>query len=122
MISETAVRTALVELIRSNDAKARVHRRVRYPKQNRIEDFKLLYLDEDKLINCYMVRRVRRTPVVKDSIPPRLVAVEYEYQIRFRFGLVDNHHDAIASEETAQARVASLPAVLEADNRLGLGA
>jgi hypothetical protein len=120
MVSEAAVRSALIAQIAANDAKAVVHRRIRYPRQGRIDEFNKIYRDEDGRINCYMVRRVRRTPVLK-GVPLRLASVEYEYEIRFRYGLQDDEDDAVASEEAAQAKIDSLALLLEADTTLGLG-
>lgn len=121
MISESEVRSALIGKIRENDAKARVHRRIRYPKQNRIADYYNLLRDEDNLFNAYMLRRVRRMPTLK-GIPQRLVAVEHLYEIRFYFGLKDDDDDSVATEEIVQSKLESLAALVEADTSLGLGA
>lgn len=124
MIGESTVRTGLVNKIKENDPKARVHRRIRYPKFNRTAEYLNLLRDEDNLFNAYMIRRVRRTPFLK-GIPKRLIAVEYEYEIRFYYGLKDDDDDSVATEEIAQAKIDSLAAVIEAETEqgpLGLGA
>jgi hypothetical protein len=103
------------------DSKARVHRRYRYPAQNRLADWVAIYRDTDgKTVNAYMVRRVRRFPTMK-GIPGRLAKVEHVYEIRFYFGLFDSGDDAAASEEIAQARIEAQAAAFEADVTLGLG-
>jgi hypothetical protein len=124
MISETTIRSALVAIIAQNDSKARVYRRIRFVKQGRIEEFNAIYRDEDGIINCYMVRRLRRRPNL-GGVPQRLKSVEFDYEIRFRYGMrddVDVADGGNPSEEIAQANIDSLAALFEADNTLGLGA
>ena len=121
MVSETTIRTAVVNKIIAVDATARVHRRRRYPKQERIEEYRSLFLGTNGTINAYMIRRLHRVPSVH-GVPKRLVSVTYGYEIRFYFGLTDSDNDGAASEETAQARIDQLATAFEADNTLGLGA
>ena len=121
MVSETQLRSAIVAKVRAGDSKARVHRRWRYGAQNRLAELIAIYRDEDGRLNAYFIRRLRRFPTMKKGIPNRLTKVEYDYEIRFYFGLLDSDEDDVASEEIAQARVDSLAAGFEADATLGLG-
>lgn len=108
-------------LIREHDSAAQVHRRRRYPKDGRIDEYQRLYMsDELKLINAYSIRRFRREPLMR-GIPGRLVSVTYDFGIRFYRHLIDTDDDGAASEETAQAAIDSLAAKFEADITLGLG-
>ena len=108
-------------MIRGVNPPAKVHRRRRFPQQERSEEYQRLYLDEDGVINTYMIRRLHRVPSLH-GIPRRLVSVTYGYEIRFYRGLSDSDDDGAASEEIAQLLIDQLAAVLEADNTLGLGA
>jgi hypothetical protein len=119
-VTETQVRSAVVAKLRENDATARVHRRWRYPSQNRIAEWVNLFRGDDGQINSYQVRRVRRFPTMQ-GVPKRLIKTEYVYEIKFHFGLIDSEEDSAASEEAAQARIDSLAALMEADVTLGLG-
>jgi hypothetical protein len=124
MISEPTLRSALVVKIKENDPKARVHRRIRYPKANRIAEYLNLLRDEDNLFNAYMIRRVRRTPTLR-GIPQRLVQVEHQYEIRCYFGLKDDDDDSVATEEIVTAKLEALAALIETETEqgpLGLGA
>ncbi|MGA9769306.1 MAG: hypothetical protein WBV94_09715 [Blastocatellia bacterium] len=120
MIAESALRSAIVAIIQSSDSTARVHRRWRYPSQNNLAQWLELFRDENQKINTYWVRRVRRIPFLS-GVPKRLARVEYVYEIRFYFGLIDSDVNEEASEELAQAAIDSLAGLFEADNSLGLG-
>ncbi|MEK6323624.1 MAG: hypothetical protein AABN33_18440 [Acidobacteriota bacterium] len=120
MVSESAIRTAIVAKIREADDTAKVHRRWRYPAQNRLAEFANLFRDEQGKINGYMMRRIRRDPEMR-GIPARLVSVSQIFAIRFYSQLIDNDDPAIASEENTQARIDALAAEFETDVQMGLG-
>src|SRR5262245_47382222 len=116
MQTEAQIRTAIAAKLQSVDVAARVHRRVRYPKQNSIAEFVALFRESElKRINGYMIRRVRLVPTLH-GIPRRLVSIIYTYEIRFYFGLIDNDDDQVASEEAAQAKIDAQAAAFHADN------
>jgi hypothetical protein len=120
MIEEPTLKSAIAATVQANDALARVHRRWRYPSQNRIAQWLELFRDDDQKINTYWIRRLRRIPFLS-GVPKRLAKVEYVYEIRFYFGLIDSDVDAEASEELAQAKIDSLAGLFEADSTLDLG-
>lgn len=124
MISEAQLRTTLVQKIQSFDSEARVHRRRRFPAQNRLSEYARLFREGGTgKVNGYMIRRLRRKPLFHGvSRQRRLVSVTYDYQIRFYYGIHDADDDGAASEETAQLKIDLLAEALEADLSLGLGA
>jgi hypothetical protein len=122
MKTEAQIRAAIAAKIQAFDSLARVHKRIRYPKENRLDEWVRLFVEESsKLINGYMIRRTRRFPEMV-GIPGRLRSVTHEYEISFRYSLVDNDDASLASEEIAQAKIENLAASFEADMQLGLGA
>jgi hypothetical protein len=121
MITEAQLRTAIVQTIQAADAAARVHRRRRYPQQNRLAEYTRLFREaESGLINGWMVRRLRRAPALH-GIPQRLVSVTFDFGVRFYYSLIESDDDAVASEEAAQLKIETVAAQFEADATLGLG-
>jgi len=120
MISETRIRTAIVGVIRSADAAAKVYPRFRYPAQARLKEFADLFRDDTGKINAYMIRRIRRTPEIR-GIPGRLIKVTHAYKIRFYAHLIDSDDPLVASEEIAQLKIETLSALFESDVTLGFG-
>lgn len=120
MISEPTLRTKLVEKIQAIDQNAKVYRRRRYPAQNRIKAYTDLFIDEDKRVNGYMIRRLRRTSFYK-SIPGRLDSVTHVYAIRFYYSIKDTNEDQTATEGIVDAKIEALCASFDEDIHLGFG-
>jgi hypothetical protein len=122
MKTEAQIRQAIATKIIAFDALARVHKRVRFPQENRLDEWARLFAEEStKTINGYMVRRVRRFPEMV-GIPGRLRSLTHDYEIRFLYGFVDSETDSLASEEIAQGKIEGLAASFETDVQIGLGA
>jgi len=122
MKTEAQIRAAIAAKITAFDAAARVHKRVRYPMQNRLDEWVALFVEASSTtMNGYMVRRMRRFPEMVGT-PGRLRSLTHDYEIRFLYGLVDNETDSLASEEIAQGKIEGLAASFETDAQIGLGA
>lgn len=122
MVTDAAIRTALVEKLHASNPTAKVHRRWRWPANNRLAEFANLFREggAGTRINGYMIRRIHRTPVMK-GIPGRLVSVTFTYAIRFYAHLIDSDDDGVASEEALQLMIDANAAGFEADVQMGLG-
>lgn len=112
LASELAIRSKIVETIKSAAPAAKVYPRLRRPQQGQPEHYKRLYVDDSNNAHVWMVRRVQRQVEV-DSFGVIQKAVQV-YLILGYYSLVDNDDDdGLASEAVFQLEIETIAAAFE---------
>jgi hypothetical protein len=130
MITEPAVRTAIVNIIQTAAPNAKVWRRYVRPPGGQQSDFDAIFRGLDRTIHVYFIRRVQRVPTVNGTAG-RLVKVTHTYAIAASRAVKNTGYqfaataDTQASEELFQAEIEAIGAAFETtpfDLGFGIGA
>jgi len=119
LATEIAVRRAIQQVLLGVPGIGKVYPRYRRPlNEGRDEEFARLYVDSDKQVNVWMIRRLQRQPLVDEH--NNLVSVTQVYQLLGHRGVVDSEDDDLASEARFQELIEAIAEAFEQNPTLGL--